>query len=141
MHPGREGVFEIINHHLAMRDPDRYETSPSAAIIDSQSVRTTESGSPRGNNTAMKDRGPETLCRVRSIGVSPFCRPIRPMVQSPDGIAWLDLSPDGLIRRYSEVFDRGMALAQQNFAPERIARIGRRYAEALKARAEWVGHL
>ncbi|MAM77087.1 MAG: hypothetical protein CMO29_25160 [Tistrella sp.] len=58
-----------------------------------------------------------------------------------DGIAWLDLSPDGLIRRYSEVFDRGMALAQQNFAPERIARIGRRYAEALKARAEGVGHL
>ncbi|WP_372014424.1 hypothetical protein [Tistrella mobilis] len=27
-----------------------------------------------------------------------------------------------------------MALAQQNFAPERIARIERRYAEALKAR-------
>ncbi|WP_372052848.1 nuclear transport factor 2 family protein (plasmid) [Tistrella mobilis] len=58
-----------------------------------------------------------------------------------DGIACLDLSPDGLIRRYSEVFDRGMALAQQNFAPERIARIGRRYAEALKARGEWVGHV
>ena len=33
------------------------------------------------------------------------------MVQGPHGIACLDLSPDGLIRRYSEVFDRGMALA------------------------------
>lgn len=58
-----------------------------------------------------------------------------------DGIACLDLSPDGLIHRYSEVFDRGMALAQQNFAPERIARIERRYAEALKARGDWVGHV
>lgn len=30
---------------------------------------------------------------------------------------------DGLITRYSEVFDRGMALAQQDFAPERIKRV------------------
>ena len=30
---------------------------------------------------------------------------------------------DGLIARYSEVFDRGMALAQQDFAPERIKRV------------------
>ena len=58
-----------------------------------------------------------------------------------DGIACLDLSPDGLIRRYPDVFDRGMALARQNVAPERIARIGRRYAGALKARGEWVGHV
>ena len=30
---------------------------------------------------------------------------------------------DGLIARYCEVFDRGMALAQQDFAPERIKRV------------------
>jgi SnoaL-like protein len=30
---------------------------------------------------------------------------------------------DGLIARYSEVFDRGMALAQQDFAAERIKRV------------------
>lgn len=30
---------------------------------------------------------------------------------------------DGLIARYSEVFDRGMALAQQDFAPERIKKV------------------
>ena len=59
-----------------------------------------------------------------------------------DGIACLELDEtSGLIRHYSEVFDRGMALAQQNYAPERIAKIGRRYGEALKARAEWAGHL
>lgn len=30
---------------------------------------------------------------------------------------------DGLIARYAEAFDRGMALAQQDFAPERIKKV------------------
>ena len=37
----------------------------------------------------------------------------------------------GRIRRYSEVFDRGMALAQVGFVPERLQEIGLRYAENL----------
>jgi hypothetical protein len=57
-----------------------------------------------------------------------------------DGIARFDLEGD-LIRRYSEVFDRGMALAQQAYAPERLCRIELRYADALKARPEWREHL
>jgi SnoaL-like domain len=57
-----------------------------------------------------------------------------------DGIARFDLEGD-LIRRYSEVFDRGMALAQQAYAPERINKIALRYATALKARPEWKAHL
>ena len=35
---------------------------------------------------------------------------------------------DGLIARYGEVFDRGTALAQMNFAPERIAKSLLRWA-------------
>ena len=57
-----------------------------------------------------------------------------------DGIGRFDLE-DGKIRRYSEVFDRGMALAQQEFEPERLRKIGLRYAGALKARPEWAGHV
>jgi hypothetical protein len=57
-----------------------------------------------------------------------------------DGIGRFDLEGER-IRRYSEVFDRGMALAQQAFAPEHLAKIELRYAGAMKARPEWKGHL
>ena len=56
-----------------------------------------------------------------------------------DGIGRFDLE-GGRIRRYSEVFDRGMALAQQEFEPERLRKIALKYAAALKARPEWAGH-
>ena len=57
-----------------------------------------------------------------------------------EGIGKFELR-DGKIARYSEVFDRGMALAQQNFAAERIAKIERKYAAALKADPAWKDHL
>ena len=47
----------------------------------------------------------------------------------------------GLIRRYSEVFDRGVALAQLGFAPERLAKTVGRAAERLRAREDVAGHL
>lgn len=43
------------------------------------------------------------------------------------GIAQARLE-NGLIAHYSEVFDRGIALAQMNFAPERIAKSLARWA-------------
>lgn len=57
-----------------------------------------------------------------------------------DGIGRFDFEGDR-IRRYSEVFDRGMALAQQEFEGERLRKVGLRYAAALKKRPEWKAHL
>jgi hypothetical protein len=57
-----------------------------------------------------------------------------------DGISRFELA-DGLIRHYSEVFDRGMALAQLDFAPERLKKVAMKYARALKARPEVARHV
>lgn len=44
------GIWETINHHVVMRDREWVgrEASPTAAVIDSQSVKTTESSGVRG---------------------------------------------------------------------------------------------
>ena len=48
---------------------------------------------------------------------------------------------DGLIQRYSEVFDRGLALVQQDFAAERIKRVLVKTAEKQNAGAGAKDHL
>jgi transposase len=50
------GLFETINHLLVMADRERVgrEASPTAAVLDSHSVKATESGGPRGYDAGKK---------------------------------------------------------------------------------------
>jgi transposase len=82
-----EGQFEKINHALIMLDRERIgrEASPTAAIIDSQSVRTTEAGGPRGYDAGKKINGRKRHALVDTDGRGLMLEPHPASIQDRDG--------------------------------------------------------
>ena len=80
-------VFEKINHALVMHDRERVgrDASPSAAIIDSQSVKTTEAGGPRGYDAGKKINGRKRHALVDTDGRGLVLEPHPASIQDRDG--------------------------------------------------------
>src|SRR5215212_9029145 len=90
-----EGLFGRINHHLVMSDRERVgrDASPTAVVLDSQSVTTTERGGPRGYDAGKKVKGRKRQVMVDTDGRGLILEPQPADVQDRDGaVAVLRLS-------------------------------------------------
>jgi transposase len=80
------GVFEAISHHLMMLDRARGPRgSPTAAVIDSQSVRTAERGGPQGCDAGKRSEGRKCHAMVDTDGRALVLHAHPASVQDRDG--------------------------------------------------------
>src|SRR6202163_2296204 len=113
-----DGTWQTLNHHLVMLDRGRVGrgANPSAAIIDSQSVKTTEAGGPRGFDAGKKINGRKRHALVDTDGRGLVLEPHPASVQDRDGGGPLLRASRGAFPFIKKVF------ADSGYAGDRVAK-------------------
>ena len=142
-----DGTWQAVNHHLLMLDRERVgrEASPSAAIMDSPSVKTTEAGGPRGGacpraglradpgDAAKKTKGRKRHALVDTDGRALLLQVSAADVQDRDGAVTLLRTS----RRWFPFIER--VFADTAYAGERVANATRIFVEIVRKLPDQVG--
>ena len=130
-----DGRFERINRALVMADRERVgrDASPSAAIIDSQSVKTTEAGGPRGYDAGKKVNGRKRHALVDTDGRGLVLEPHPASIQDRDGGGPLMRASRRIFPFIQRVF------ADSGYAGEKFAKATLIAVEIVRKNADQVG--